>query len=41
MTVMLSVAVRKLNEMIDSPKFVKIVIVNDKFIIIKNETGYQ
>lgn len=41
MTVMLSVAVRKLNEMIDSPKFVKIVSVNDKFIIIKNETGYQ
>ena len=41
MSVMLSVTVRKLNEMIKSPKFVKIVSVNDKFIIIQNEAGYQ
>ena len=41
MSVMVSVAVTKLNEMIESPKFVKIISVNDKFIIIQNETGYQ
>ena len=41
MSKMLSVAVTKLNEMIKSPKFVKIISVDDRFVIIQNETGYQ
>ncbi|MEL7477263.1 MAG: hypothetical protein AAGJ17_00010 [Pseudomonadota bacterium] len=35
------VAIKKINEMIKSPRFVKIVSVTDKHVVIQNKVGYQ